>query len=206
MARRLIGSGTTDVNGRVSITYTGTGVGKLQLVAEYGELSSQVYDLWDLLFYDSGFEDSTSLTAKWTLGSAVSRSVGDNGTTLTINDRNTSTSNQYTNTTFSGDFEAIIYVENESSSVGVRFGVTNGTSTSSPRRYFARSGNTYLKLVRENGVTTGYTSDDGETWTQRDMNGTEPSSSSVYVYIGMYIPTGTASMSFTYNDLKIYSI
>ena len=41
MARRLIGTGTTDSNGKVSVTYTGTGAGKLQIVEESGSLLSE---------------------------------------------------------------------------------------------------------------------------------------------------------------------
>lgn len=203
MARRLIGIGITDAQGNVAIPYTGTGAGKLQIVAECGDLTSDTYELSDYLFYDSGFESTTSLASKWTLGSAVTRTSDENGTTLTITEEeNVSNSNQYTNTTFTGDFEAIVYVENTSSSVGVRFGVNSGST----RRYVARSGNIYLRLVRENGTTTGYYSSDGENWTQKSLSGTEPSTNTVSVYIGMYIPTGTNSMSFVYNDLKVYYI
>ena len=54
MARRLIGTGTTDSNGKVSVTYTGTGAGKLQIVAESGSLLSEIYEIFDCLFKGSG--------------------------------------------------------------------------------------------------------------------------------------------------------
>ena len=204
---RLIGSGTTDANGRVSVSYTGTGAGKLQIIALSGDLStgaltSNTYDLWDLLFYDSGFEDSTSLASKWTHDSSkLNRSSDDNGTKLTVTNATTSTCIQYTNTTFTGDFEATVYVEHDASLTAVRFGVQSGST----RKHILTNGNYYVKLVRENGTTTAYYSEDGETWSQKNMNGTEPSSSTVSIYIGLYNTTSTG-MSFIYRDLKVYNI
>ena len=52
MATRLIGSGTTDSQGKVNINYTGTGAGKLQLIAKNGNLTSATYELIDATFYD----------------------------------------------------------------------------------------------------------------------------------------------------------
>jgi len=54
MARRLIGSGTTDSNGRISVPYTGKGAGKIQLVAVSGTLQSETYSVWDYIKYDKG--------------------------------------------------------------------------------------------------------------------------------------------------------
>ena len=54
MARRLIGTGTTDSNGRVTIEYTGTGAGRVQVTAETtdGSLSSETYEILDAIFLD----------------------------------------------------------------------------------------------------------------------------------------------------------
>lgn len=54
MARRLIGTATTNSQGIATIEYTGTGAGKLQLVAESGSLQSGVYDLLDCTVLDRG--------------------------------------------------------------------------------------------------------------------------------------------------------
>ena len=61
--RRLIGTGTTDSNGQVTIDYTGVGAGKVQLMAECGTIQSETYSLYDVLFKDIGTE--TDYTA-WT--------------------------------------------------------------------------------------------------------------------------------------------
>ena len=54
MARRLIGTGTTDNNGKITVSYTGTGAGKLQLVAVNGNLLSETYVLTDAIFISNG--------------------------------------------------------------------------------------------------------------------------------------------------------
>ena len=54
MAKRLIGTATTNSQGIATITYTGTGAGKLQFVAESGSLQSEIYELYDCLKVDDG--------------------------------------------------------------------------------------------------------------------------------------------------------
>ena len=58
MTKRLIGTGVTDANGIVSMTYTGVGAGKLQIVAETGDISSVNYELIDAIWYDRGNQDN----------------------------------------------------------------------------------------------------------------------------------------------------
>lgn len=62
MARRLIGTGVTnsqgiaimnkDAQGNPITGYTGTGAGRLQIIAESGDLQSETYDLYDCIKYD----------------------------------------------------------------------------------------------------------------------------------------------------------
>lgn len=54
MARKYLGSGVTNSDGVASFNYTGKGLGKIQVVAESGELVSTSYDLYDVLFKDMG--------------------------------------------------------------------------------------------------------------------------------------------------------
>lgn len=78
--RRLIGTGTTDSQGQVAITYTGTGAGKLQVMAECGDLQSETYTLYDVLFKDIGTaEDYTA----WTYLSNVTLTRSDAETSIT---------------------------------------------------------------------------------------------------------------------------
>ena len=60
MGKRLIGTGTTDENGNVTISYTGTGAGKLQIVAECGSLQSETYEIVDAIYYDPATSDRSS--------------------------------------------------------------------------------------------------------------------------------------------------
>ena len=204
--RRLLGTATTDENGVATLTYTGTGVGLIQFEADVTAsnvtYTSETIEIGDWLFYDSGFNDSTTLNNMYTLGSAVSRSSDDNGTKLTVANATISTHYQQTNTTFTGDFEATFHFETVEGTTGTRFGVISGST----RRYALRNaGNRYMKLQRINGVTKIYSSDDNENWSESTMNGTEPSSNTVSIYFGMYNTTSTPT-SIVYDDLKVKSI
>ena len=79
MATRLIGSGTTDSQGKININYTGTGAGKLQLIAKQGNLVSEPYVLIDGLFKDFGNTD-------WTSISNITRTTSSGEITLTPTD------------------------------------------------------------------------------------------------------------------------
>lgn len=54
MARRLLGTGTTNSSGVATLSYTGSGLGKIQVVATSGELESDRFEMWDVLKYDFG--------------------------------------------------------------------------------------------------------------------------------------------------------
>ena len=48
------GSVTTDSNGEASISYTGTGVGDVDVIVSYGTLLQETYEIIDATFYDKG--------------------------------------------------------------------------------------------------------------------------------------------------------
>lgn len=56
MTRKLLGTAVTDENGEAIIEYTGTGVGKLHIVAESGTFSSNVITIND---YDPTIDSET---------------------------------------------------------------------------------------------------------------------------------------------------
>lgn len=204
--RRLIDTVTTDANGVATLNYTGTGAGLLQIEAEVVVGSGQVYtsetfELGDWLFYDGGVSGDNYDNWSWN-SEKITRTVSDTGTTLEIANATISTYYLLSQDSISGDWEATVRVENQSS-ISVRFGFLSGST----RQYilYTPTGSYYLKLVRENGVTTGYYSTNGENWTQKSLSGTEPSSDTVYLYIGQY-NTSSTSCSMTFRDLKVKSI
>lgn len=54
------GTGTTDSNGEISISYTGTGVGDVDVIVSYGSLLQETYDVIDYVSYDDATTDKTS--------------------------------------------------------------------------------------------------------------------------------------------------
>ena len=84
MARRLIGTAVTDANGEATITYTGTGAGQLNVVAESGTFQSGTYPVWDTIVYDNG-------SANYDITSNIEMTRIENGTSFVA----TATGTQY---------------------------------------------------------------------------------------------------------------
>lgn len=78
MARKLIGTAVTDENGEATITYTGTGAGKLNIVAESGTFQSEIYGLTDAIFYDTCTTGTVPNMVKKSAGSTI-MSSDENG-------------------------------------------------------------------------------------------------------------------------------
>lgn len=66
MARRLIGTAVTDSNGEATITYTGTGAGKLNVVAESGTFQSTPYPVTDCIV-----KEDSDVTASKTYNTTI---------------------------------------------------------------------------------------------------------------------------------------
>lgn len=95
MARRLIGTGTTNAQGiaTCNATYTGVGAGKLQIIAVSGDLESQTYELTDCEYLDpattSKYNDS-----RWYQWDSYPSTV-TRGTTETTIEKQTSSTTGY---------------------------------------------------------------------------------------------------------------
>lgn len=82
MSRKLIGTGITDENGEATITYTGTGAGRLNIVAESGTFTSKPHSVLDCMWYDEGKNETGKHNDIWrTVNSSISRN--SNYTTIT---------------------------------------------------------------------------------------------------------------------------
>ena len=78
MARRVIGTGTTGTDGSVTIPYTGTGAGLLQMEVETeidGSIVSEPYNVWDCIFYT----DCTTDTGNWEVANSGTASYSSDG-------------------------------------------------------------------------------------------------------------------------------
>lgn len=87
MARKLIGTAVTDENGEATITYTGTGAGKLNIVAESGTFLSETYEVVDAIYYDTCTMDTSS---RYSVNTSVGNSIGfvDNSLRLQVGSSN----------------------------------------------------------------------------------------------------------------------
>jgi len=105
MARRLIGTGTTnsqgvaimnkDPSGNPITGYTGEGRGKLQIIAVSGNIQSEIYELYDVQYKDLG--GSKGNDTDWTVNDmTVDRTTDSTCTILTQTTASTFT-NRYLN-------------------------------------------------------------------------------------------------------------
>jgi hypothetical protein len=95
MTRRLIGTGTTDAQGRCVIEYTGTGAGLVNLQAEYSNekdtIMSPIRNIYDVQYKDLGGVNGND--TDWTVsGMSVDRTTDTTCTILTQTTPSTFTS------------------------------------------------------------------------------------------------------------------
>ena len=88
MAKELLGTAVTDENGIATFTYTGQGRGKMNIVAESGELVSETYDVLDCQFLDVATTGKKNENYYSNTGN-VSIQVTDTGAVFSSNNSNT---------------------------------------------------------------------------------------------------------------------
>ena len=111
MVKKLLGTAITDENGVATFTYTGTGAGKMNIVAESGGFVSETFVVLDTLFYD-GMITGNDNNSSWSKTSCTFQ-VTDNGTVFTpsANWGNASLPNgaYYSNIPLRIEFEVVSY-------------------------------------------------------------------------------------------------
>lgn len=196
MARRLIGTAVTDSNGEATITYTGTGAGKLNVVAESGTFVSEIYELWDTLFYDEATSSDTKNNTGWT--NYRGTLSFDNATKIEIATGETNTI--YTRTFTLGDGLAIEFDLNVNFSSSQIFRLCNDWSTvgSATKSSLNLSDNSWahIKIVLQNGAGLIY----------RSINDTNPISFNYTALTRFYFFIENADDSLKYKNFKIYPI
>ena len=213
---RYLGYGVTDENGiahldhdaqgnPITHSYTGTGAGKVDIVASLDDSShisessiqSEIYELMDCLVYDDGTSDPKKTSFIKSGNGTVT--IGSNGTTITATSNTT-----YRNTTLiTGDFEIILQATLVSS---VRIGVQTSADLGYKQtkfNYFDVT-DTYFKLRRVGSTFTSQYSSDGVNWTNRSLETNNVGDNDCYFIISLET-TGT-ERTITYKNLKIYPI
>ena len=218
-----IGYGVTDENGVAKLdtdmngdslthSYTGTGAGKIDVVASLdapadissSSLQSGTYEVLDCMFMDYKSDGTHNTDYFKSNNATVTSSDGE----ITV--YATSTGMYISNQVITGDFEAILQCKNVNGN-GVRVGFANSNSSSfnkSARVLFTYSDYYYLKFRRVSGTWTVSRSSDGETWTDYSAldGGATLTSEDCYFMIYVQIPSGSDERRLTYKDLRIYPI
>ena len=199
MAKQLIGTAVTNENGVATFTYTGTGAGKLNIVAESGSLVSETYEIWDYLVYDDGVHSEYD---KWTATGSPTIVRGNEYTEITTN--GTTTANVGHSTYISGDFELLIEMQTPDA---IRFGFYGGSGKYTRLQINASESFNIWKIRRESGVfSTKVSSNGGQSWTtityyEQDTVGNADCSILFYIPV----PSGN-SRSVKFKNLTVTSI
>ena len=167
MARRLIGTGTTDSNGRITVSYAGTGAGKLQLVAVNGNLVSETYELYDTLFYDIGTSAPAENT--WVMN-GFTPTYSTDGTTITSSTYATCFANKKGTGLNVYDWDSPVCIEFDINGVdSTDAGVQIYDETNNCSRTLAQlgvTGNNHVKIIVESNKIR-YVIDDVEKTSQQ---------------------------------------
>ena len=203
MARRLIGTGTTDSNGKVSVTYTGTGAGKLQLVAESGSLQSEIYGLIDAVLRDGGVTGDKNTNAFAYNTTYITVTTDSTGTTVeniesTSGNFRAFTSRNPTDNSYlwNGDFAIEFDIISSSSSNRIQLYVDNSNLISRTVEELGISNGGHLKIEYKDGVASYYVNNEDT------PNYTRTLALSNY-NIRVFLPSIS---TFTYKNFAVYPI
>ena len=190
------GTKTTDSSGQATIPYTGTGVGKVDVIVSYGSIQ-ETYELLDCYCYDGGVTGNKSTA--WTASSNISISTDDAGTLLSASSNQTYTSTKL----LSGDFEVIFQATN---SGGIRIGFNKASNQSVQTKIITPTseGTYYYKINRIGTIWRFQYSSDGETWHNRSISVNNITDEDCYFLFSIEVVGSTRTIK--YKDLKIYSI
>ena len=202
MARRLIGTGTTDAQGRCVIEYTGTGAGLVNLQAEYSNekdtIQSDVVNVFDAIFYDKGITGAKN--ENWTnFNNRLTVVTGDTGTTLTGYESANGYyiargDNPFTFTDYTAEFTVVGTTNSQVKWFHQNRANTNENVFAFNTNWFQQDENN-VKITVSNGVAT------------LEVNGTQRATTNLTIAspyeVAFRFANGTQN-TITYKDLQIY--
>ena len=197
------GSATTDSNGQISVSYTGTAVGQVDFEFSYGNFLIETYEVYDCSFIDCGVTNCKN--TNWNKGSALSVSTDSTGTTLSASSSTINNGRYIETVDLTGDF---IIEWKMKASYGIRCGVSNATANMTNSTYFMTNSeySEYRdwKIECVNGVLTAYIYHNNQ-WEQLtwSSNGADPTNS---LYFAFSISSSGTTYTGQYKDLRIYPI
>ena len=199
MAKRLIGTATTDNNGVATLTYTGTGAGEVDLTACYYEedtesiIQSGTYPVWDTLWYDIATTGKKS--SAWSNPDGISIVTNDDGTTLS------DVANYYSSTNTMADNFRLEFEIKTTGGAG-RFGVYISNLSKSSHVNITENDWVHFRITRQNGVVTFERSTDGVTW----ITGTWGGNTLTTETCGFKFYNLATDRTISYRNMKCYAI
>jgi len=196
MVKRLIGSDTTGSDGSVSIPYTGTGAGIINMEVETtidGTTITIPLTIEDYFAYDKATigEKSTD----W-ITNGITETTTDEGTTLSD-----TSARYYSKRPLKNDFELIVEMK---SSANFRYGVVNYSITKNAEVFMNSPNYSLFKITRNGTTLKAYQStNQGSTWVELSfLDNTLTTNEDLYFYMQILQDDRTI----TYKNLKAYAI
>ena len=188
-------SGVTDDNGLAEITYTGTGIGEVEITVKYGPLLQETFVLWDTVWFDVGVTGKKN--EDWyRSNNNITVHTYDDGTLLestqavNIYANSTSNINRFLTDDFIIEFDVVSF----SGNVNVRLASTNGNYDWQFNNKSITDGS-HIKLEYQDGSLTHTVDDNSPVTTATGLNGN----------LGVSFRFSTVQ-SLKYKNYKIYSI
>ena len=103
------GSDTTDSNGEISISYTGTGVGDVEVIVSYGSLLQETYAIEDCYFYDTLTTDKNLFSIRRGTGTLTYSNTGLTFRDSTSSETNVLFSEQLPTTDYEVSYDIVDY-------------------------------------------------------------------------------------------------
>ena len=194
-------NGLTNLNGiftlsNVSVSQDTT------FTATYSNISDSVTVEY-CLFVD--YAVTSKHNTNYTVGDAVTKTVGDNYTTLSATNANSTVGRTYSTSSFSGDLilEMEVNMVDYGPNWAFYLGFRNGSNHSIARLLVGDW--RYIKFTREDGVCKGYISTDNNTWSEMSMYSDDVGSSDVQLELYIYNTLGT-SHSVQFKNVRIRAL
>ena len=194
-------NGTTDTNGEYRLFDVNV-LTDTTFTATYGTVTATC-TVEKCLFVD--YAVTSNHNTNYTVGSAITKTVGGNYTTLSATNANSTYGRTYSTSSFSGNLtlEMEVNMVDYASNWAFYLGFRNGSNHSIARLLVG--GWRYIKFTREDGVCKGYISTDNNTWSEMSMYSDDVGSSDVQLELYIYNTTGT-SHSVQFKNVRIKAL
>ena len=142
--------------------------------------------------------------SNYSVGSAITKTVGQNYTTLSTDSANSSTGRTYSTTSFSGNIELLLEVDKGDANTNWAFYIGFRASSNHSLVKLLANGWRYIKVQRNSGTCTAYISTDGNSWEAMAMDSDNVGAADVN--LELYIYTNTSGKAVKFKNVRVKAL